>query len=69
MTGGLDNRIKIWTTYKILLYEIILDEGLRYCLWGGGINVLTVQENRLCCLRGLTLQLDKKEIDTINKQF
>lgn len=67
MTGGLDNRIKIWTTYKILLYEIILDEGLRYCLWGGGTNVLLVQGNRLCCLRGLSLQLSKQEVDGLNR--
>jgi hypothetical protein len=67
LTGGLDNRIKIWTTYKVLLYEIILDESLRYCLWGGGMNILLVQGNRLCCLRDLPLQLKKQEIDAVNK--
>lgn len=28
LTAASDNKIKIWTTKKILLYDIMLDDGL-----------------------------------------
>lgn len=67
LTGGLDNRIKIWTTYKILLYEIIIDETLKYCLWGYDMSVILVQNTKLCCLRDIPLLFKPKEIDKYNK--
>jgi hypothetical protein len=33
LTAAEDNKIKIWTYYKILLYEIILDDGLKNAAW------------------------------------
>lgn len=33
LTSASDNKIKIWTTKKILLYDILLDEGLAYAFF------------------------------------
>jgi len=30
MTATSDNKIKIWTTKKILLYDVLLDNGLAF---------------------------------------
>lgn len=32
LTAATDNRIKLWTTRKILLYDVVMDEGL---VWAG----------------------------------
>ncbi len=67
LSGAKDNRIKIWTTSKILLYEIILDHSLKYCLWGEGMSVILVQNHKLCCLRDIPLQFKPNEIENYNK--
>lgn len=33
MTAAMDNRIKMWSTSKVLIFEIKLDEGLKYAIW------------------------------------
>jgi WD40 repeat protein len=57
LTGGKDNKIKIWTTYKILMYEIVLDEKLLFCIWGSNMNIVLIQNLKLCCLRDIPLRL------------
>ncbi len=33
LTAASDNKIKIWTTKKILLYDVLLDDGLAYAFF------------------------------------
>jgi hypothetical protein len=33
LTAGTDNKIKIWSYYKVAIYEINLDVGLNYAFW------------------------------------
>ncbi len=33
LTSASDNKIKIWTTKKILLYDVLLDDGLAYAFF------------------------------------
>lgn len=33
MTAASDNKIKIWTTKKILLFDVLLDDGLAYAFF------------------------------------
>ncbi len=33
MTVGSDNKIKLWTTKKILIYDILIDDGLSYAFF------------------------------------
>lgn len=69
LSGAKDNRIKIWTTSKILLYEIVVDQTLKYCLWGEGMSVLLVQNHKLCCLRDIPLLFKHHEIHSYNAHF
>lgn len=34
LTSAKDHKIKIWTSAKILISEIVVDDGLQYALWG-----------------------------------
>jgi WD40 repeat protein len=51
LTSGKDGRVKVWTTAKILIYEIVVDEQLQYVLWGHNSDVLLFSSNKLYCLR------------------
>ncbi len=33
LTSASDNKIKIWTTKKIMLYDVLLDDGLAYAFF------------------------------------
>ena len=58
MTCGSDNRIKIWSTLKILIYEIKLDEGLRYAIWSNKLEIFVAHNNKLLYLRDFTFDAD-----------
>lgn len=53
MTSASDNRIKIWSLQKILIYEIKLDEGLKYTIWSNDLEILVLHRNKLLYLRDL----------------
>ena len=51
MTAGSDNRIKIWSTFKTLVYQIKLDEGLKYAFWSNNLEIFVAHRNKLLYLR------------------
>lgn len=55
MTAGKDNRIKIWSLVKVLVYEIKLDEGLRYAIWSNDLEIFVAHRNKLLYLRDFTI--------------
>jgi hypothetical protein len=59
MSSGSDNRIKIWSLRKVLLFEIKLDEGLKYTIWSNDLEILVLHRNKLLYLRRMQLQLDE----------
>ena len=61
MTAGSDNRIKIWSTLKILIYQIKIDQGLRYSIWSNNLQVFVAHHHKLLYLRGFTF--DTEDID------
>jgi hypothetical protein len=61
MTSGSDNRIKIWSKYKILIFEIKLDEGLRYTIWSNNLEIFVAHRNKLLYLREFQLPADQQE--------
>ena len=61
MTAGSDNRIKIWSTLKILIFEIKLDEGLKYGIWSNNIEIFVAHKNKLLYLKNFTF--DTENID------
>lgn len=67
LTGALDNRIKIWSICKILLYEIIIDENLSYCVWADKMSIVMVQSQKLCCLRDIPLTFKEGELEAMNE--
>lgn len=69
MTAAKDNRIKIWTMNKVLLYEVCIDHTLEYSLWAGEMNILLVQDRALYALRPLPLIITTEELTTINDNF
>jgi len=67
LTGAMDNKIKIWSICKILLYEIIIDENLAYCVWADKMSIVMVQGQKLCCLRDIPLSFKKGELESLNE--
>lgn len=55
MTAGADNRIKIWSTLKVLIYEIKLDQGLRYSFWSNSLEIFVAHSNKLLYLRDFNI--------------
>lgn len=55
MTAGTDNRIKIWSTIKLLIYEIKLDEGLKYTIWSNNLEIFVAHRNKLLYLRNFNI--------------
>jgi WD40 repeat protein len=51
MTAGSDNRIKIWSMLKILIFEIKLDEGLKYGIWSNNLEIFVAHRNKLLYLK------------------
>lgn len=51
MTSGSDNRIMIWSLLKVLVFEIKLDEGLKYTIWSNDLEILVLHRNKLLYLR------------------
>ena len=66
LTSGKDGRIKVWTTQKILLYEVVADEQLQYVLWALSSNILLFSNNKLYCLRQ-ALSLSPKDIADVEE--
>ena len=58
MTAGSDNRIKIWSTLKILIYEIKLDEGLKYAIWSNNLEIFVAHRNKLLYLRDFSFETE-----------
>ena len=56
MTCGNDNRIKIWSVDKDLLYEIKLDEGVKYAIWSNHEEIFVLHRNKLLYLRNIRMQ-------------
>jgi hypothetical protein len=69
LTGGRDNRIKIWTVCKILIYEIFIDELLNYCTWSTKMNILVVQASKIYCLKNVPLLITREEVERYNSQY
>lgn len=67
MTCGSDNKIKIWSLLKVLIFEIKLDEGLRYTIWSNNLEILVSHRNKLLYLRDLHIDTsgieDYQDID------
>lgn len=67
MTSGSDNRIKIWSLLKVLVFEIKLDEGLKYTIWSNDLEILVLHRNKLLYLRDMHIDAseveDEDEID------
>lgn len=67
MTSGSDNRIKIWSLLKVLVFEIKLDEGLKYTIWSNDLEILVLHRNKLLYLRDMHIDAseveDEEEID------
>lgn len=61
MTSGSDNRIKIWSLLKVLVFEIKLDEGLKYTIWSNDLEILVLHRNKLLYLRDM--HIDASEIE------
>lgn len=55
MTSGSDNRIKIWNVSKDLLYEIKLDQGVKYALWSNHEEIFVLHRNKLLYLRNIRM--------------
>lgn len=68
MTAGSDNRIKIWSTIKVLIYEIKLDEGLKYAIWSNRLEIFVAHRNKLLYLRDFaidTADILEKDIEEL----
>lgn len=68
MTSGKDGRIKVWTTAKILVYEIVADEQLQYVLWGANNDIVLFSNNKLYCLRQI-LHLTQNDLIAVDEEF
>jgi hypothetical protein len=63
MTSGSDNRIKIWSLTKVLVFEIKLDEGLKYTIWSNDLEILVLHRNKLLYLRDMHIDATGLEDD------
>lgn len=64
MTSGNDNRIKIWSLRKVLVFEIKLDEGLKYTIWSNDLEILVLHRNKMLYLRDMHIDANGLEEDS-----
>lgn len=62
VTAGLDNRIKIWTYNKVLIYEVFLDEGLKSAIWYRSFELLVSHNLKVLYFRNIGLKVKPAEI-------
>ena len=65
MASGSDNRIKIWSRAKVLLFEIKLDEGLRHAIWSNDLEIFVCHRSNLLYLKD-SLTLDDLSEESVN---
>jgi WD40 repeat protein len=63
LTAGADNRIKVWTYYKILVYEVFLDEGLRQAIWFRNCEILLSHNLKILYFRNIGLEITPEEVE------
>ena len=61
-TSAADNKIKIWTYYRVLVYEVILDDGLRSAVWFRNFEMLVSHNLKILYFRNIGLFIDSEEI-------
>jgi hypothetical protein len=67
LTAAADNKIKIWSYYKVLLYEVGLDEGLRNAAWVRPFEMIISHNLKLLYFKNIGLKVTQKEIEEKNK--
>ena len=61
LTSGSDNKLKIWSTLKELLFEIKLDEGLKYGVWSNKMEIFVAHRNKMLYLRHVNYDFNEYE--------
>ena len=69
LTAGKDNKIKIWTVFKTLLYEINIDATLQYAVWSSKMNLILSQNNKIYSLRNIPFIIKQKEMEKCYLNF
>ena len=69
LTSAGDNKIKIWTYYKVLVYEVFLDEGLKETMWFRDCEILVSHNLKILYFKNIGLKITDEEIEEYNNEF
>ena len=69
LTAGGDNKLKIWSYYKVLVYEIYLDDGLREAIWFRNFEILLSHNLKILYFRNIGLNIKIEEVEELNSDF
>ena len=69
LSAGGDNKLKIWSYYKVLVYEIFLDDGLREAIWFRDFEIVLSHNLKILYFRNIGLHINALEVEELNEEF